>query len=68
MSRAFRLLIVAVGLVLAPLQNAFAAEIQRVTSPGGIEAWLIADDAVPILSFSFGFKGGKRVESQHALR
>ena len=58
MSRAFRLLIVAVGLVLAPLQNAFAAEIQRVTSPGGIEAWLIADDAVPILSFSFGFKGG----------
>lgn len=57
-----RSVVVACGLILAALQGARAAEIQRVVSPGGIEAWLIADDAVPILSFSFGFKGGTSLD------
>lgn len=57
-----RSLALACGLVLAALQGVAAAEVQRVVSPGGIEAWLIADDAVPILSFSFGFKGGTALD------
>lgn len=44
----------------APLGQ--AAEIQRVVSPGGIEAWLIADDAVPIVSLAFGFRGGSALD------
>lgn len=50
--------LVVVFLCLAAAPPARAAEIQRVVSPGGIEAWLIADDAVPILSVAFGFRGG----------
>lgn len=43
-------------IVAAP---ASAIEIQRVTSPGGIEAWLVRDTSVPILSIEFSFRGGR---------
>lgn len=35
-----------------------AVEAQRVISPGGIEAWLVQDHSVPVLSVSLGFKAG----------
>ncbi len=35
-----------------------AAQIQRVVSPGGIEAWLVEEHAVPLISMSFSFHGG----------
>lgn len=35
-----------------------ATEIQRVVSPGGIEAWLVEEHSVPLISFNFAFKGG----------
>ncbi len=35
-----------------------ALEIQEVTSPGGIEAWLVEDHTNPILALSFSFTGG----------
>ena len=58
--RAFRALapvaILAAGLVAgAP---AFAIDIQRVVSPGGIEAWLVAENSLPIVSLAFSFTGG----------
>ena len=37
---------------------AAATEIQRVRSPGGIEAWLVEDRSIPVISFRFAFKGG----------
>jgi zinc protease len=37
---------------------AAAASIERVMSPGGIEAWLIVDRSVPLVSMSFAFRGG----------
>ncbi|WP_244299157.1 M16 family metallopeptidase [Roseibium aquae] len=37
---------------------AHAVEIQRVVSPGGIEAWLVEDDTVPIIAMNFAFEGG----------
>jgi zinc protease len=47
-----------VAAFVAVASPAAAAEIQRVVSPGGIEAWLVEDDTVPILSLAFGFRGG----------
>jgi zinc protease len=38
--------------------DALAGKIQRVVSPGGIEAWLQEEHAVPLITLSFGFKGG----------
>src|SRR5262245_40572995 len=42
--------------VLAP--PASALEIQRVISPGGIEAWLIQDRSTPLPAIQAGFRGG----------
>jgi zinc protease len=54
---AFRRLALFVVLLLAPLP-ARAVDIQSVTSPGGITAWLIEDHSNPLISVAFGFKGG----------
>ncbi|PTW62305.1 zinc protease [Breoghania corrubedonensis] len=35
-----------------------ATEIQRVVSPGGIEAWLVEDHTIPLISVDFAFEGG----------
>jgi zinc protease len=35
-----------------------ASRVQKVRSPGGIEAWLVEDYAIPLLAVNFGFKGG----------
>ena len=42
---------------LAPSAHA-AAKIQRVISPGGIEAWLVQDATVPLVAMQFAFRGG----------
>ena len=39
-----------------------AVEVQRVVSPGGIEAWLVEDHGNPILSMEFSFKGGASLD------
>ena len=35
-----------------------ATTIERVVSPGGIEAWLVREPAVPLIAMDFAFKGG----------
>ncbi len=45
-------------LAIAAIWPATATEIQRVRSPGGIEAWLVEDKSVPVISFRFSFRGG----------
>lgn len=46
----------ALSLLSAP---AFAAaKIQRVISPGGIEAWLVQDATVPLVALEYSFNGG----------
>jgi zinc protease len=37
---------------------ALATTIERVVSPGGIEAWLVREPAVPLISIEFAFIGG----------
>ncbi|MFZ3336752.1 MAG: pitrilysin family protein [Xanthobacteraceae bacterium] len=45
-------------LCLAPAVPAHATTIQRVVSPGGIEAWLVQEPAVPLIAVDFAFVGG----------
>jgi len=54
-------LLPAVTMVAATLMAPLAAKattIQRVVSPGGIEAWLVQDPSVPLIAFDFSFRGG----------
>ena len=44
------------GLLLAG--GAASAAVERVVSPGGIEAWLIEDHTNPLISLAIGFRGG----------
>jgi zinc protease len=54
-------LLAAVALILmAP--PALALEVQRVLSPGGVEAWLVTDRSNPIISVSFAFRGGAALD------
>ena len=46
------------GAVLAFAAPAQAMTIERVISPGGIEAWLVRDPAVPLIAVDFAFTGG----------
>ncbi|MBA5779012.1 insulinase family protein [Stappia sp. F7233] len=48
------------GLMLVALYpfSANATEIQEVTTPAGINAWLVEDHTVPIVAIDFAFQGG----------
>jgi zinc protease len=37
---------------------AAAIQIERVVSPGGIEAWLVREPSLPVVAWSFAFRGG----------
>lgn len=51
-----------VVLVLVQPRGAVAIDIEQVKSPGGIEAWLVRDTLVPVISFKFAFRGGASVD------
>lgn len=58
-------LVLFIVLLVAPLvPPAVAAEVQRVVSPGGIEAWLIEDHMVPVLSLRMAFRGGAALDPE----
>lgn len=44
--------------VTLPPLAARAVEIQEVTSPGGVTAWLVEDYTVPLIAVRFAFEGG----------
>ncbi|MFQ5766109.1 MAG: M16 family metallopeptidase, partial [Rhodospirillales bacterium] len=60
MTRASRFLVAVLVVVLAVLAApaARAVTVERVESPGGIEAWLVRDHTNPIISVRFAFRGG----------
>jgi len=39
-------------------------DIQSVTSPGGITAWLVEDDTIPLIAMNFSFEGGAAVDPE----
>lgn len=57
MSFAPRAFLFAAALALAVPAQA-ATKIERVVSPGGIEAWLVSDSSVPLIAMNFAFQGG----------
>ncbi len=52
---------------LAALAFAFPAaatiEIDQITSPGGVEAWLVEDDSIPFVALEFWFVGGSALDA-----
>lgn len=50
-------LVLVLGFLLAALP-AGAVTVEKVTSPGGIEAWLVQDHANPTIALEAGFRGG----------
>lgn len=40
-----------------------AVEIQEVTSPGGITAWLVQEDQIPFMALEIRFKGGASLDA-----
>jgi zinc protease len=54
---------VVIVLAIAHASPARAAmDVQEVTSPGGIEAWLVEDHSIPLIAISVGFRGGSGVD------
>ena len=45
-------------LMLAVTPSHAAAKIQRLVSPGGIEAWFVQDATVPLIAMEYSFGGG----------
>jgi zinc protease len=43
---------------LASSPSQAAAKIQRLVSPGGIEAWFVQDATVPLIAMEYSFEGG----------
>lgn len=54
---------VAIALFFAVLAvPAHAIDIRQVTSPGGIEAWLVEDHSIPFTALSLDFRGGATLD------
>jgi zinc protease len=49
-------------LLVAACLPAGAMEVREVTSPGGIKAWLVSSDTVPLIAMSFSFEGGATLD------
>jgi zinc protease len=58
--------LVAAALIVstAPAAEVSSMKIERVTSPGGIEAWLVESHANPLIAMRFAFRGGATQDDQ----
>lgn len=56
MRRLVSSLLVFVALIVPGI--AHSMQVERVVSPGGIEAWLVRDTLVPVVALQFSFRGG----------
>jgi len=56
-------LLTSLAILLAAFQ-ARAVEVQRVVSPGGIEAWLVEDHTNPIIALELAFRGGSALDPE----
>jgi zinc protease len=52
--------------LLTAVQALAAADIQRVVSPGGIEAWLVEEPAIPMVAIEAAFAGGAALDPEGA--
>ena len=56
--RAASLFFLMIAAIYSFCGQAHAMKIQTVTSPGGIEAWLVEEHGVPMMALRFSFEGG----------
>ncbi|PZO67212.1 MAG: peptidase M16, partial [Kocuria palustris] len=59
-----RALVTAAALTLLAVLPARAIDIQQVTSPGGVGAWLVEDHSIPFVAVNIAFRGGASVDPE----
>ena len=57
MIRRMRMIVMLAALVVA-MDSASAMTIEKIVSPGGIEAWLVREKSVPLTTMNYAFHGG----------
>ena len=62
-----RILATLSALMLVALPLRAATDIQKVTSPGGIIAWLVEEPSIPMVAFRFSFQGGAAQDTPEKL-
>ncbi len=60
----FRLIPVALSILLFALPARAAIDIQTITSPGGITAWLVQEDNIPFTALEIRFRGGSSLDPE----
>ena len=63
MTRLLASLTLAVLSLLAGAAAASAMDIEKITSPAGIEAWLVREQTVPLIALNYAFHGGASQDS-----
>lgn len=58
-----RRLVLPVALAVLAALPARAIDIQEITSPGGITAWLVEDHSIPFVAVDIAFRGGASVDA-----
>ena len=58
------LLAAATGLLLATTPANAQVEVEEITSPGGIEAWLVQESALPFVALEIQFPGGSSLDPE----
>ncbi len=54
----------AAALTLALASPAIAVEIQEITTPGGINVWLVEEHSIPFVALELRFKGGTALDAE----
>lgn len=54
--------VIGAAILIVTAGAANAVDVERVVSPGGIEAWLVEDNLAPIVSLRFEFEGGAALD------
>lgn len=57
-----RIVLIILAYVMAALPLSANVNIQEVTSPGGIKAWLVQEPSIPMISMQIGFEGGASLD------
>ena len=55
--------LLAVTLLALPLPAFAAVEVQEITSPGGIDAWLVEEHSIPFVALEIRFRGGSALDA-----
>jgi zinc protease len=61
-----KLWIATLALIVSAVTARAEIDIQEVTSPGGIDAWLVEERAIPFIALELRFRGGASLESADA--